>query len=765
MRKEKEKLRLEGKRVVVALLSGWLAVLLTPHSMVLDNIYHTRFIWPLLFPLLVSVAWEPVYAYIAGLGGAVFLSPFLEMPARGWGNLLIAALYLLLLILCGHLCNRPQVRCNYYLLHVLYAVLYAAVVLLAYPYVLLCNPENNSFQRFASPMITRVQVITFVFCALALAAFVKVMLSIPAVRRVLWLPPLPYSQRNSSLFATSLFVVAGFMLVDRIFEAFYFSNRGLHTSILSSSFNSVIKLPIVFAAACIICDAIISSTMKNLESHDKLMKSEERYRMIFMHSTDTYLEIDSSGTILQVNPAIYSTLNFTPEHVRGQNIRRLFSEEQDIDQLLEQLFREGKINNIEILGHADNDERSVLLVSANLLYLGDQQLAVLSARNISDYKKAEAKRWELAALLGAIFESNRDFIWTVDSETFALISFNQAFARYIRDVLGREIGSGATLTQIFPGAEGELFAGYYRQVLEQGDFSVEYEAPQGGLILDINFYPVRLQEKISSIAAFTKNISAQKSAERRIIELNEGLEQTVEERTQELRSAYRDLESFSYTMTHELKTPIREIDTYLEIIQEDNYDLLMEQSKHDIQSARKVCSQTLDMIEKMMFYAKAGFMVLNIEQIDMEEMVRDCCNDLRQSLESKQIELTMYPLPLIYADRFLLRVAVMNIVSNSVKFARPDQPVSLVVGHMRSASRITYYFRDHGVGFSDRASNDLFTLFARAHNNSEYEGNGIGLALIKRILNRHGGRVDICSEPGKGCVVSFSFRSDFQQLE
>ncbi len=750
--------RLVPLHVFAALGCGWVSLLFARHSLVLDHIYDTRLVWPLFFPMLISIAWEPVYAYITGIGGLVFLFPFIEAANRGWGNLLIGLLYLLLMLLCGHLCNRPRAYGNYYLLHILYAAVYCLVMTQLYPLVLSHNQVSQV--RFTSPVIVRVQAITFAFGILALAAFIKVLLSLPGFRRVLQIAPLPYSSQNEAIFLVALLVVAGFFVIDGIFEAFYFESRGLHTSILSSNFGQIIKLPIVFAVGCMICDAIICSTMKNLESRDKLLKSEERYRMIFQHTADAYFEIDSVGTILNVNPAIHQNLYFIPESVLGKNIRALFHEQQAIDALLTRLFACGQVNNIEINGLLDNWVNCSLLFSGNVMQLGEQQLAVLTARNISDYKKAEERRWELSALLNAIFESNRDFIWTVDCHTFSLISFNQAFSHYIWDTFGREIHAGSRTSEIFSESDSALFTQCYQQVLKDGDFSIEYRAEQGGLILDIHFYPVKLHGETASIAVFTKNVTAQKRAERKIVELNEGLEQTVEERTQELRTAYRDLESFSYTVTHEFRTPIREIGAYLEIIQEDNYDALTEQSKADILCARRVCEQTLDMIQKMMIYAKAGFMVLNIERINMNQLVRDCFHDIQQATESKALELILYDLPPLYADAFLMRAVVMNIMSNSIKFAQTRDKIILTVGYMSNGTQVHYYFKDNGVGFESSHSNNLFDLFHRAHNNSEYEGSGIGLALVKRILHRHGGRVEILGEVDRGCVIVLSLQRE-----
>ena len=243
------------------------------------------------------------------------------------------------------------------------------------------------------------------------------------------------------------------------------------------------------------------------------------------------------------------------------------------------------------------------------------------------------------------------------------------------------------------------------------------------------------------------------------------MEQTVADRTQSLKKAYQDLESFSFTMIHELKTPIREIHAYLEVIQEDNFSILIEQSREDIASAQRVCLNTLDMIEKMMLYTKAGFMMLDIEKIEMEGLVKDGFEEICQANANVHMHLTMTALPYLYVDKFLLHVAIANVLSNSMKFSREKEVIELEVGCSETKEYFIYYFKDNGMGFSMKKGKDLFELFQRAHNSGEYEGNGIGLALVNRIVERHGGAVDIQGKAGEGCTVYFLFPKALQIVE
>lgn len=174
--------------------------------------------------------------------------------------------------------------------------------------------------------------------------------------------------------------------------------------------------------------------------------------------------------------------------------------------------------------------------------------------------------------------------------------------------------------------------------------------------------------------------------------------------------------------------------------------------------------QTLDMIEKMMIYTRAGFMTLDIERVDMDQLVQECLEDIRKADLDRRIEAHVSELPYLYVDRFLIRIAVMNILSNSIKFSKNREKTVIKIWCEKTDEYFTYYFKDNGVGFVKKETNDLLGLFNRAHNSDEYDGSGIGLALVARIVSRHGGSARIDGEEGKGCTVCFRFPRNNQTI-
>lgn len=251
-----------------------------------------------------------------------------------------------------------------------------------------------------------------------------------------------------------------------------------------------------------------------------------------------------------------------------------------------------------------------------------------------------------------------------------------------------------------------------------------------------------------------------KEAKHNLEQLNAELEKAVTERTQELRQAYNDLESFSYTVSHEIKSPVREIETYIAFIEEDNKDKLKPESIDDIRSIKRVCRDAITMAESMMEYSKVGYSIMKNERINMDDLVRECFQELKQANIHRIIECKITPLPEVCGDRFLLKRAVTNILSNSIKFSSHQEITEISVWGLETEKEKRYYFKDNGIGFDNNYGQKLFNLFSRAHDRSRFEGNGIGLAMVKRIIERHDGQVEIQGEKDHGCQILIRFSRD-----
>lgn len=215
---------------------------------------------------------------------------------------------------------------------------------------------------------------------------------------------------------------------------------------------------------------------------------------------------------------------------------------------------------------------------------------------------------------------------------------------------------------------------------------------------------------------------------------------------------YKDVLEFNSTLIHELKTPLREIRLYSEFIEEDNADL-KSQSLEDLRSIRKTCDRMMELIQDMMNYSSVEIKKLEKNNIDLEYLVAQCFEEQMKAYKDRTLDLEILPLPQITADIFLLKILITNILSNSIKFTREKESARIRVFSKRKEGEIHLYFRDNGMGFDMNYAAHIFEPFSRLENKEKYEGNGVGLATVKKICGRLQGRVNIQAFPGKGCEV------------
>jgi urea ABC transporter substrate-binding protein len=221
----------------------------------------------------------------------------------------------------------------------------------------------------------------------------------------------------------------------------------------------------------------------------------------------------------------------------------------------------------------------------------------------------------------------------------------------------------------------------------------------------------------------------------------------------EIKRVHANIDTYMYSVLHELKTPVREIELYVEFIEGDNKEKLLAQSFDDLQSIRRVCNSVMDIIMQMTEYSKAGLKVLEENMVDMAMLIRQCFNDIMKMIPEKCVELEIDDIPIIVGDLFLIKMMIMNIISNSVKFTNKSKNAKIKVYAKIKKNEIEYCFCDNGIGFDMKYASHIFEPFQRLHTDKEYEGSGIGLATVKRIAQRFGGNAQIHSELNKGCEV------------
>ena len=246
------------------------------------------------------------------------------------------------------------------------------------------------------------------------------------------------------------------------------------------------------------------------------------------------------------------------------------------------------------------------------------------------------------------------------------------------------------------------------------------------------FFLVMFIFVIVIVAFFGERIEKVKS----LSDLNEKLDKEKEK----LEDANKELDAFAYSVSHDLRVPLRAIDGFSRILIEDYEDKLDEECKRLINIVRGNTMKMGQLIDDILQLSRVGRQEIKISEINMEALVKNVFGELKSSIH-KNIVLEVKSLPPAYGDRILIKQILINLLSNSIKFTKPGETPVIEVGSENGIDETIYYVRDHGVGFDMKYVNKLFGLFQRLHSQEEFEGTGVGLSIVQRIIRRHGGRV------------------------
>jgi PAS domain S-box-containing protein len=371
------------------------------------------------------------------------------------------------------------------------------------------------------------------------------------------------------------------------------------------------------------------------------------------------------------------------------------------------------------------------------------------------------------------FEASLD----AGEEKFRAFMDHYPAAAFLKDSAGRYLYTNATWRRQFdpepiewagytdfdfwPSETAELFQSSDRRCLEQGaaiqfEERVEDRSGQTHTFLVLKF-PFRLHGRYV-VGGMALDISAFERAEAEVRRLNEELEEQVRLRTADLEAANRELEAFSYSVSHDLRAPLRAVGGFARILARDCTPLLPAKSQKDLEYILANTMQMGQLIDDLLAFSRLGRQPLNRRPLDMNEIVSHCLEELQVSKSTRPVEIEREPLPPAYGDRALLKQVWLNLLSNSLKYSQSRDVRRIVIGsvaHSEHSPGPVYFVRDNGIGFEMRHAHKLFGVFQRLHSSEEFEGTGVGLAIVHRIILRHGGSIWAEAKAGGGATFFF----------
>jgi len=502
-------------------------------------------------------------------------------------------------------------------------------------------------------------------------------------------------------------------------------------------------------------------------AEEELRQSESLKAFVLETALDAIILIDQEGKIQEWNLAASKIFGYTREQALGKSPDDLI-----VPPRIWEIYHDGLTQYlmtgvgsligrpIELTLKRANGREFAAELSISRNVMEDPPRCTAIVRDITDRKLAETSLRESEERYRMLVEDVKDYaifmlnpegritMWNVGAERIkgynAAEIIGQPFSIFFtpEDVKRKEP------EQLLKRAEVEGRAIYEGQRVRKDGRHIWIQ----GII-------TALRDDNGKLRGFSKvahDITRQKEADDKIHQLNEELEQRVVMRTAQLEAANKELEAFSYSISHDLRAPLLRISGFVEILQDEAASKLNETSLKHLRTIAEGAQQMSHLIDALLDFSRMGRSEMRQEKVVISRLVEEARHELSREMEGREIEWNIGELPEARGDPIMLRQVFINLISNAIKYTRSRKPAKIEIGSKIERNENIYFIRDNGVGFDMKYAGKLFGVFQRLHPAREFEGTGIGLANVQRILRRHGGRIWAESAPDQGAVFYFS---------
>jgi PAS domain S-box-containing protein len=371
-----------------------------------------------------------------------------------------------------------------------------------------------------------------------------------------------------------------------------------------------------------------------------------------------------------------------------------------------------------------------------------------------------------------LFQQAPGFMAFLRGPTHIFEMANVAYSQLIglREVVGKPV------SEALPEVVGQGFVELLDNVYQSGTPFVgrgtpialrQHDGTIANAFLDFLYQPIRgVDGKVLGIFVQGHDITEQKRAEaqlreseQHVRELNQDLERRVRDRTAELETVNRELESFSYSVSHDLRAPLRHIMGFAQLLSKRAGASLDEVSRGHLKTISDAAQQGGRLVDDLLAFSRMGRQEMRKLPVDLGELMQRLQRELAPEQAGRDVRWSLGQLPTVVADPALLRLALKNLLENALKYTRPRALATIEVSAEKTADEVVVRIADNGVGFDMQYADKLFGVFQRLHTAEQFEGTGIGLANVRRIINRHGGRVWAEAKPEQGATFTFTLPS------
>lgn len=488
-----------------------------------------------------------------------------------------------------------------------------------------------------------------------------------------------------------------------------------------------------------------------LQNQNKLLN---RQAMLLDLSNEAILAWYLDGPIIYWNRGAEIMYGYKNDDAIGCLPQKLLNSHFPIsyDELKAELLEKGAWNGM--IEHHTKDGRHLIVETRMQIIINDIGLNTVleTNRDVTETIEAENTIRKTTIELKNIINSTQDFIWSVDAN-YNVLFCNNAVTDFVKKHSGIDVMPGIHFTQIMPGRPASVFLDLFERTKEEGAVHIDLSSLHGDRIVSYSLHPIYFDSELIEITIFGRDITGRLRAEQEIIKLNTSLETKIAERTKELQQSLETIKNFSMTVTHDLKMPLYEI--------QKNAKNILEQIDIKANASRitELCASMNRMIAELLDYERISGSVVRKEQVDMAHMIRSVFEEYKTDNAVLKFQTGI---PHVVADKVLIRHVIENLLSNALKFSSKRSLPTITVGCRKDKDHYVFYIKDNGAGFDMAYADRLFKIFERLHHEADFAGHGIGLASVKNIIEKHGGRTWIDSIINAGTTVYFSLPADVE---
>lgn len=426
---------------------------------------------------------------------------------------------------------------------------------------------------------------------------------------------------------------------------------------------------------------------------------------------------------------------------------------------------------IKMLGYVvkDKNNKAVRVVGTNWdisqdkkaqaeLSVYNEQLEHVVERRTTVLKKVNENLLRNEQLLEEMSSVGKIGGWTYQKENEALTLTNQIFKTMELEE-ERPPSFEDWMLYFAPEARGLVNKSMNNCLARKENFELELPfdtAKKNRIWVKLVGKPIMQDNSVVGVSGILQNITSEKLLKDSLIKINEKLDRELSFKTEALTASVKELETFSYTVSHDLRSPLRAIEGFSKALKENYAGILDEDGQRWLNYIVANTDKMGTLISDILTFSRVGRTEIHEEKLDMNQLVEEKFDDLKVHYLDKVLKLNVEKLPEVYGDRSLIGQIWLNLLSNALKFSSNKDEIKIEIRGKMEANKVCYTIEDEGVGFDQRYADKLFVIFQRLHGDAEFKGSGVGLAIVERILKKHGGTITATGENGKGARFDFS---------